>query len=216
MTTIGSIDNITDISDNVLHLCRFTPLNILNGTPEGVPLDVSRATLPINQLKSTVIFDDCSNSNVHRCKPTKNTIREHGLDSSWSMTDKDLNPSPEGEDSSGKVTLAPCQTSPAYVPIKSPTKLVVEGFQPSDQTTNNQGELETLATEIPTVEDFGLCSTNSEGDRRSPDEFEKCMCDSDHEFIVDWIDIDPEKSQQIVYCKFCYLEGEFSKIDLEQ
>ena len=60
----------------------FTPLNILNGTPEGVPLDVSRATLPINQLirgaerlnneihgilESTVIFDDRSNSNVHRC-----------------------------------------------------------------------------------------------------------------------------------------------------
>jgi len=35
-------------------------LNIINGTPEGVPLDVSRATLPINQLKSTVIFDDHS------------------------------------------------------------------------------------------------------------------------------------------------------------
>jgi hypothetical protein len=47
---------------------HFTPLNILNGTPEGVPLDVSRATLPINQLKSTVIKDDRSNSNVHRCK----------------------------------------------------------------------------------------------------------------------------------------------------
>jgi serine/threonine protein kinase len=46
----------------------YTPLNILNGTPEGVPLDVSRATLPINQLKSTVIKDDRSNSNVHRCK----------------------------------------------------------------------------------------------------------------------------------------------------
>ena len=45
-----------------------TPLNILNGTPEGVPLDVSRATLPINQLKNTVIKDDRSNSNVHRCK----------------------------------------------------------------------------------------------------------------------------------------------------
>jgi hypothetical protein len=50
------------------NLLNITPLNILNGTPEGVPLDVSRATLPINQLKSTVIFDDRSNSNVHRCK----------------------------------------------------------------------------------------------------------------------------------------------------
>ena len=45
----------------------FTPLNIYNGTPEGVLSDVPRATLPINQLKSTDIFDVRSNSNVHRC-----------------------------------------------------------------------------------------------------------------------------------------------------
>uniref|UniRef100_A0A6C0ID17 Uncharacterized protein n=1 Tax=viral metagenome TaxID=1070528 RepID=A0A6C0ID17_9ZZZZ len=54
-----------------------------------------------------------------------------------------------------------------------------------------------------------------------PDKFDinldiKCMCDSDHEFIIDWIDIDPDKSQQIVYCKFCYLEGNLQKIDLEK
>ena len=48
----------------------FTPLNILNGTPDGVPLDVSKATLPINQLKSADIKDVRSNSNVHRCKET--------------------------------------------------------------------------------------------------------------------------------------------------
>jgi hypothetical protein len=29
----------------------YTHLNIYNGTPSGVPIDVSRATLPINQLK---------------------------------------------------------------------------------------------------------------------------------------------------------------------
>ena len=45
----------------------FTPLNIYNGTPEGVLSDVPRATLPINQLKSTDIKDVRSNSNVHRC-----------------------------------------------------------------------------------------------------------------------------------------------------
>ena len=39
------------------------------------------------------------------------------------------------------------------------------------------------------------------------EDFEKCICECDHEFIIDWIDIDPDKSQQIVYCKFCYLEG---------
>jgi hypothetical protein len=31
-------------------------------------------------------------------KPTKNSIRARGLDSSWSMTDKEINPSPEGAD----------------------------------------------------------------------------------------------------------------------
>ena len=50
------------------NLSHNTPLNILNGTPSGVPLDVSRATLPENQLKRTDIFDVRSNSNVHRCK----------------------------------------------------------------------------------------------------------------------------------------------------
>jgi hypothetical protein len=67
--TIAIIDVNTDIPVN-------TPLNILNGTPSGVPLDVSRATLPINQLKSTVIFDDSSNSNVHRCKKA-NSVKKH-------------------------------------------------------------------------------------------------------------------------------------------
>jgi len=33
----------------------FYTLENLKWKPEGVPLDVSRATLPINQLKSTVI-----------------------------------------------------------------------------------------------------------------------------------------------------------------
>jgi hypothetical protein len=44
---------------------NFTPLNILNGMPSGVPLDVSRATLPEN----TDIFDARLNSNVQspRC-----------------------------------------------------------------------------------------------------------------------------------------------------
>lgn len=45
-------------------LSNITPLNIYNGTPIGVQLDISRATLPINQLKSEVIFDDRSNSIV--------------------------------------------------------------------------------------------------------------------------------------------------------
>ena len=49
-------------------ICYFTPLNILNGTPSGMPLDVSRATLPENQLKRTDIKDVRSDSNVHRCK----------------------------------------------------------------------------------------------------------------------------------------------------
>lgn len=26
----------------------------------------------------------------------------------------------------------------------------------------------------------------------------------DHEFVVDYIDIDPDRSQQIIYCEKCY------------
>ena len=59
---------INDSMDSMDSKDDYTPLNILNGTPSGVPLDVSRVTLPINQLKSTVIKDDRSNSNVHQCK----------------------------------------------------------------------------------------------------------------------------------------------------
>jgi hypothetical protein len=62
------INDSMDSLDSIDYKDDYTHLNILNGTPSGVPLDVSRVTLPINQLKSTVIFDDRSNSNVHRCK----------------------------------------------------------------------------------------------------------------------------------------------------
>jgi len=49
----------------------YTPLNIYNGTPSGVLLDISRETLPINQVKRTNFVEVCSNSNVHRCKTTE-------------------------------------------------------------------------------------------------------------------------------------------------
>jgi hypothetical protein len=61
---------------------KYTHLNILNGTPEGVPLDVS---IPINQLKSTVIKDNRSNSNVHRCKKWHITFH---LPVMWGMYNK--------------------------------------------------------------------------------------------------------------------------------
>ena len=64
---------------------NHTPLNIYNGTPEGVLSDVSRATLPINQLKSTDIKDVRSNSNVHRCKmfPELGLIQSTDRFSEW-------------------------------------------------------------------------------------------------------------------------------------
>ena len=52
--------NVHKIWNSLYNMFTNTPLNILNGTPSGVPLDVSSATLPFlrtNQLKSTVIFD---------------------------------------------------------------------------------------------------------------------------------------------------------------
>ena len=45
-----------------------TPLNILNGTPERRTTRCERATLPVNQLKSTNLAEVHSNSNVRRCK----------------------------------------------------------------------------------------------------------------------------------------------------
>jgi hypothetical protein len=65
--------------NNIFRRVLFTPLNIYNGTPEGVPSDVPRATLPINQLKSTDIFDVRSNSNVHRCKMARFYLHPYGM-----------------------------------------------------------------------------------------------------------------------------------------
>jgi len=49
-------------------LSNFTPLNIYNGTPSGVPQDVKGQQLPINQLKGKQPTVVCPISNVHRCK----------------------------------------------------------------------------------------------------------------------------------------------------
>ena len=45
-----------------------TPLNISNRTQLSVPQDVKGQPLPINQLKGTPPLEECSDSNVHRCK----------------------------------------------------------------------------------------------------------------------------------------------------
>ena len=47
---------------------KYTPLNISNGTQLSVPQDVKGQPLPINQLKGTPSMEECSVSNVHRCK----------------------------------------------------------------------------------------------------------------------------------------------------
>jgi len=77
----------------------FTPLKISNGTPFGRLARYLKATLPINQLKGNPPLEDCPISNVHRCKPTKNSIRTADLNSSGSVTDKEMNPSTKGADS---------------------------------------------------------------------------------------------------------------------
>ena len=50
----------------------FTSLNIYNGTPEGVPLEIQEQQLPINELNGTPPKGACPISNLHRCKPLKN------------------------------------------------------------------------------------------------------------------------------------------------
>ena len=44
----------------------FTPLNIYNGTLKGVPQDIQRQPLPINELKCNPQDEDCPISNLHR------------------------------------------------------------------------------------------------------------------------------------------------------
>ena len=51
-----------------VHNYYYTPLNIINRTPKGHPVQCSRATLPENQLYQAPIFDGRPDSNVHRCK----------------------------------------------------------------------------------------------------------------------------------------------------
>ena len=62
------------IKDNISYKdtikLMYTPLNIINRTPEGRPVQCSRATLPINQLNQKGIEDARPDSNVYRCKGT--------------------------------------------------------------------------------------------------------------------------------------------------
>ena len=46
----------------------FSPLNIYNGTPLGVPLEMQGQQLPINELNGTPPEGACPISNLHRCK----------------------------------------------------------------------------------------------------------------------------------------------------
>ena len=74
--TLLRIENVTKCLEKHLKslgmmMSQYTPLNIYNGTPslrEGVPQDVKGQPLPINQLKGNLPKEDCSISNVHRCK----------------------------------------------------------------------------------------------------------------------------------------------------
>ena len=56
------------------HLYYFTPLNILNGTPVGRLTRDLKATLPTNELKGNSPMEDCSISNLHRCKQNENSV----------------------------------------------------------------------------------------------------------------------------------------------
>ena len=51
-----------------IEIVEYTPLNIINRTPKGRPVQCSRATLPENQLYQAPIFDGRPDSNVHRCR----------------------------------------------------------------------------------------------------------------------------------------------------
>ena len=45
----------------------FTPLNIINRTPEGCPVQCSRATLLVNELYQAPLKEGRPDSNLHGC-----------------------------------------------------------------------------------------------------------------------------------------------------
>ena len=49
------------------------PLKIYNGTPLSVSLEIQEQQLPINELNGTPLKGACPISNLHRCKPLKNS-----------------------------------------------------------------------------------------------------------------------------------------------
>jgi hypothetical protein len=54
--------------DYLLRIYKFTPLNIYNGTPEGVLLEIQGQQFPINELNGMPPLAACPISNLHRCK----------------------------------------------------------------------------------------------------------------------------------------------------
>jgi hypothetical protein len=66
----------------------------------------------------------------------------------------------------------------------------------------NKFSKEVLGTEESSLLTSEIASLEHKPEKYDVD-FEKCLCEGGHEFIVDWIDIDPDRSQQITYCKFC-------------
>jgi len=57
-----------ELNNSKTTVSNYTPFHMYNGTPSGVPQDVKGQQLPINQLKGNPPTEDCSVSNVHRCK----------------------------------------------------------------------------------------------------------------------------------------------------
>jgi hypothetical protein len=51
--------------------CMYTPLNIINRTPGGRPVQCSRATLLVNELYQAPLFEGRPDSNLHGCKEEK-------------------------------------------------------------------------------------------------------------------------------------------------
>ena len=47
-----------------------------------------------------------------------------------------------------------------------------------------------------------ILELNTQSDNQNTPVFDSCCI---HEFVNDYIDLTPEKSERIVYCKFCFL-----------
>jgi len=149
-----SLNTIFSVSSSPLATLKPTPLATLSPTTtfryvlsftsdiglsnvKTVELDLAaqESVIGAQALTMNISSDDITfvsssvskNSNLMIFKPTKNLIRSADSHSSWSMTDKDLNPSPKGAD----LNLYRFKLSSYNLLVTTKTVIIVNGEDPN-------------------------------------------------------------------------------------